>query len=179
MVIVASALEPSVETHSDEVYKKTLFSRDDQLIETLNAGINAASMKAEASRSRSGGSDQSRSRRSERRPQVSWITSSRSGHARTWPGLSGALEDADAGAGGRSSHLERTLQRRYGDFSGLGVVHIRLKESLADKGTVRFQAGRFGSYRTFFTYSPSLNKADAFIAHEGSSTDGPFENPLR
>src|SRR6266850_2372728 len=41
MVIVASALEPSVETHSDEVYKKTLFSRDDQLIETLNAGINA------------------------------------------------------------------------------------------------------------------------------------------
>src|SRR5262249_31804881 len=41
MVITASALQPQVETHSDEVYKRTLFSRDDQLLETLNAGINA------------------------------------------------------------------------------------------------------------------------------------------
>jgi hypothetical protein len=41
IVITASALEPQVETHSDEVYKKTLFSRDDQLFENLNAGINA------------------------------------------------------------------------------------------------------------------------------------------
>ena len=41
LVITASALEPQAETHSDEVYKRTLFSRDDQLLETLNAGINA------------------------------------------------------------------------------------------------------------------------------------------
>ena len=40
-VITASALEPQVETYSDEVYKRLLFSRDDQLLETLNAGINA------------------------------------------------------------------------------------------------------------------------------------------
>jgi hypothetical protein len=41
VVITASALQPQVETHSDEAYKRTLFSRDDQLLETLNAGINA------------------------------------------------------------------------------------------------------------------------------------------
>ena len=41
IVITASALEPQVETHSDEVYKRTLFSRDDQLLESLNGGINA------------------------------------------------------------------------------------------------------------------------------------------
>src|SRR5207247_4936746 len=40
-VITASASEPQTEYRSDEVYKRTLFSRDDQLLETLNAGINA------------------------------------------------------------------------------------------------------------------------------------------
>ncbi|MBI1895467.1 MAG: hypothetical protein HYS04_02865 [Acidobacteria bacterium] len=29
----------------------------------------------------------------------------------------------------------------YGDFSGLGVVHIRLRESLADNLTLRLQSG--------------------------------------
>jgi len=65
------------------------------------------------------------------------------------------------------------------DFSGLGVVHIRLKESLPDEATIRVQGGSFGSYRTFFGYSPVLEKADAFLAYEGSRTDGPFQNPLR
>src|SRR5262245_13428587 len=41
IVITASGLDPQVQTYSDEVYKKTLFSRDDQLFETLNGGINA------------------------------------------------------------------------------------------------------------------------------------------
>ena len=66
----------------------------------------------------------------------------------------------------------------YGDFSGLGVVHIRLKESLPNPGTLRLQAGSFGSYRRFFAYSPALERADSFLAYEGSRTDGPFDNPL-
>src|SRR5262245_25262348 len=41
IVITASALEPQLETQSDDVYKKALFSRDDQLLEALNGGINA------------------------------------------------------------------------------------------------------------------------------------------
>jgi hypothetical protein len=32
LVITASGLEPRVETRSDEVYKRTLFSRDDKLL---------------------------------------------------------------------------------------------------------------------------------------------------
>jgi hypothetical protein len=66
----------------------------------------------------------------------------------------------------------------YGDFSGLGVVHIRLKESLPNRGTLRIQTGSFGSHRTFLAYSPTVEKADSFIAYEGSRTDGPFQNPL-
>ena len=37
----------------------------------------------------------------------------------------------------------------YGDFSGLGVVHIRLRESLPDEITARMQGGSFGTARGF------------------------------
>ena len=67
----------------------------------------------------------------------------------------------------------------YGDFSGLGVVHIRLRESLPDQMTARIQGGSFGAFRTFLSYSPRLANGDAFVAYDGSRTDGPFINPLR
>src|SRR5438093_150754 len=75
--------------------------------------------------------------------------------------------------------LNGPFSAEYGDFSGLGVVHIRLKESLAEQAMLRLQGGSFGAVRSFFSYSPSLEKADAFLAYEGSHTDGPFRNPLR
>jgi len=67
----------------------------------------------------------------------------------------------------------------YGDFSGLGVVHIRQRESLPDEFTVRLQGGNFDTGRGFLAYSPNVDKVDAYIAYEGSYTDGPFENPGR
>ncbi|MBO0797607.1 MAG: TonB-dependent receptor, partial [Blastocatellia bacterium] len=74
--------------------------------------------------------------------------------------------------------LNGPFSAEYGDFSGLGVVHIKLKESLPDRITARFQGGSFGTFRTFLAYSPELKKGDALIAYEGSRTNGPFENPL-
>ena len=41
VVIVASSLEPGIEQRNEEIYRSTLFSRDDQLLDTLAAGINA------------------------------------------------------------------------------------------------------------------------------------------
>jgi len=67
----------------------------------------------------------------------------------------------------------------YGDFSGLGVVHIRLRESLPDQLMLRLQGGSFGAFRSLLSYSPNLKNGDAFVAYEGSLTDGSFENPLR
>src|SRR5262249_46647096 len=67
----------------------------------------------------------------------------------------------------------------YGDFSGLGVVHIRMKDTMPDQLTIRLQGGSFDAYREFVAYSPSLDHADAFIAYDGSHTDGPFINPGR
>jgi hypothetical protein len=40
LVISATALNPTIDERNDAVYKDTLFSRDDQLMDTLAAGIN-------------------------------------------------------------------------------------------------------------------------------------------
>ncbi len=181
MVITASALEPQVETRSDEVYKRTLFSRDDQLLETLNAGINAGQHE--------GGGKSLEIRRfgfnldhggvnGGLKVLVDDIQQNQGtqGHGQGYLGSLKALtpeliQDVNI--------LNGPFSAEYGDFSGLGVVHIRTKEGLPDPFTLRLQGGAFGSYRTFVGYSPSLEKADAFLAYEGSRTDGPFQNPLR
>jgi outer membrane receptor protein involved in Fe transport len=67
----------------------------------------------------------------------------------------------------------------YGDFSGLGVVQINLKESLPQQFTARAQGGSFNTFRGFFAWSPSWKNIDTFIAYEPSYTDGPFKSPLR
>jgi outer membrane receptor protein involved in Fe transport len=66
----------------------------------------------------------------------------------------------------------------YGDFSALGVIHIRLKERLDDKFTFRAQGGSFNGYRTFAAWSPHSRKADSLAAWEHAYTDGPFLKPL-
>jgi outer membrane receptor protein involved in Fe transport len=181
MVITASALEPQVETRSDEVYKRTLFSRDDQLLETLNAGINAGQHE--------GGGKSLEIRRfgfnldhgginGGLKVLVDDIQQNQGtqGHGQ---GYLGSLKTLTPELIQDVNILNGPFSAEYGDFSGLGVVHIRTKEGLPDPFTLRLQGGSFGSYRTFFGYSPSLEKADAFLAYEGSRTDGPFENPLR
>src|ERR1051325_575695 len=40
LVITATALDPSIDRRNGAVYKNTLFNRDDQLMDTLAAGIN-------------------------------------------------------------------------------------------------------------------------------------------
>jgi len=181
MVITASVLEPQVETHSDEVYKRTLFSRDDQLLESLNAGINAGQHE--------GGGKSLEIRRfgfnldhggvnGGLKVLVDDIQQNQGtqGHGQ---GYLGALKTLTPELIQDVNILNGPFSAEYGDFSGLGVVHIRLKESLPDAATLRVQGGSFGSYRTFFGLSPALDKVDAFLAYEGSRTDGPFDNPLR
>jgi hypothetical protein len=67
----------------------------------------------------------------------------------------------------------------YGDFSGLGVVHIRQRESLSDEFTLRLQGGSFDTGRSFLAWSPTATDTDAYVAYEGSYTNAPFKNPLR
>jgi len=181
IVITASGLEPQVETHSDEVYKKMLLSRDDQLLETLNAGINAGQHE--------GGGKSLEIRRfgfnldhgganGGLKVLVDDVQQNQStqGHGQ---GYLGALKTLTPELIQDVNVLNGPFSAEYGDFSGLGVVHIRLKESLPHHLTMRLQGGSFGGRRSLFGYSPSLDKSDAFLSYEHSRTEGPFENPLR
>jgi outer membrane receptor protein involved in Fe transport len=75
--------------------------------------------------------------------------------------------------------LNGPFSAEYGDFSGLGVVHLRTKESLPDILTARVQGGSFDTFRSFLAYSPSIDSSNAFIAYEASRTDGPFISTSR
>ncbi|MEZ5395853.1 MAG: hypothetical protein R2724_23980 [Bryobacterales bacterium] len=66
----------------------------------------------------------------------------------------------------------------HGDFSGLGVVQVRLKEELPNVLTARVQGGSFNTKRVFLGWSPDVDWRDMFFAYEGSSSDGPFVKPL-
>ncbi|MGH9833348.1 MAG: TonB-dependent receptor [Blastocatellia bacterium] len=180
LVITAAQLDPTIDRRNDTVYRDTLFSRDDQVFHTLDAGINAGQHE--------GGGKSLEVRRFGFNTDHGGVggglkvlvdnvqqNQGTQGHGQGYLGQLKSLtpelvEDVDI--------LNGPFSAEYGDFSGLGVVHIRLKESLPDKLTARFQGGSFGSYRSFLAYSPELKRGDALIAYELSRTDGPFKNPL-
>ncbi|MBI4467834.1 MAG: TonB-dependent receptor [Acidobacteria bacterium] len=181
MVIVAPQLDPSINRRNDAVYKNTLFLRDDQVFQTLDAGINAGQHE--------GGGKSLEIRRFGFNLDHGGVSGglkvlvddvqqnqSTQGHGQGYLGQLKSLtpelvHDVDI--------LNGPFRAEYGDFSGLGVVHIRLRESLAEQFMARIQGGSFGTIRTFLAYSPHLRKGDAFIAYERSRTDGPFVSPLR
>jgi TonB-dependent Receptor Plug Domain len=181
VVITATALDPTIDRRNDTIYRSTLFGRDDQLLQTLNAGINVGQHEG-------GGKS---------------LEIRRFGHNLDHGGINGGLKvlvdnvqqnHATQGHGqgylGQLKSLTPELleavdilngpfNAQYGDFSGLGVVHIRLRESLPGQLTMRFQGGSFHSRRMFLAYSPRLERAESLIAYEKSYLDGPFINPAR
>ncbi len=181
VVIQDTALNPTIDQRNDAIYKNTLFERDDQLVQTLNAGINAGQHE--------GGGKSLEIRRFGYNLDHGGVNGGlkvlvdnvqqnlgTQGHGQGYLGqlksLTPELID-DVGI------LNGPFSAQYGDFSGLGVVQIRLKEALPDLLTLRIQGGNFNSKRAFLAYSPQLKNADAFIAYEGAYTDGPFINPGR
>jgi hypothetical protein len=180
LIISASQLEPAVDRRNEAIYRDTLFSRDDQVFHTLDAGINAGQHE--------GGGKSLEIRRfgfnldhggvnGGLKVLVDNVQQNQGtqGHGQGYLGQLKSLtpelvQDVDIQNGPFSAE--------YGDFSGLGVVHIRLKETLADQLTARFQGGSFDTFRSFLGYSPKLKTGDRLIAYELSRSDGPFKNPL-
>src|SRR5262245_27974824 len=180
LVISASQLDPTIDRRNEAIYRDTLFSRDDQVFHTLDAGVNAGQHE--------GGGKSLEIRRFGFNLDHGGVSGGlkvlvdnvqqnqgTQGHGQGYLGQLKSLtpelvQDVDI--------LNGPFNAEYGDFSGLGVVHIRLKESLDDQVIARFQGGSFGSFRTFLGYSPVLKRGKAIVAYEGSRTDGPFINPL-
>lgn len=181
IVIQASALEPGIERRNEAVYRDTLFSRDDQIFFTLDAGINAGQHE--------GGGKSLEIRRFGFNTDHGGVNGGlkvlvdnvqqnqgTQGHGQ---GYLGQLKSLTPELVEEVNIVNGPFSAEYGDFSGLGVVHIRLREQLPDQLTWRVQGGRFDSFRSFLAYSPTLKSARSFIAYEASRTDGPFLNPLR
>jgi len=180
IVITASPVDASVEQRNREAFNKTLFSRDDQVFHLLEAGINAGQHE--------GGGKSIEVRRygfnldhggvsGGLKVLVDNIQQNQStqGHGQ---GYLGSLKSMSPELVDEVDVHNGPFRAEYGDFSGLGVVHIRTRESLADQYTVRLQGGSFGSRRGFFGWSPDWPNTDVVIAYDGSLTDGPFLKPL-
>lgn len=179
--ITGTIVEPSIERRNDTVYLEGLFSRDDQIFDTLAAGINAGQHE--------GGGKSIEVRRfgfnldhggvgGGLKVVVDNVQQNQAtqGHGQ---GYLGSLKSLTPELIADVDIVNGPFSAEYGDFSGLGVVQIRTKETLPDLFTARIQGGSFGTFRSFLAYSPKLAKADAIIAYEASRTDGPFVSPLR
>ncbi|HEY7392692.1 MAG TPA: TonB-dependent receptor [Bryobacteraceae bacterium] len=181
LVVSAQTLEPGIDLRNSEVYKSTLFTRDDQLLQQLDAGIDAGQHE--------GGGKSLEIRR----------FGFNLDHGGVNGGLKVLLDDVQQNQGTQGhgqgylgslksvspeliqdvTVINGPFQAEYGDFSGLGVVHIRQRESLPDEFTVRLEGGNFDTGRVFLVYSPDWQGVDSYIAYDGSYTDGPFLSPLR
>ncbi len=175
------ALTPDIEIRNAAVYNSTLFGRDDQLLQTLGAGVNAGQHE--------GGGKSLEVRRYGFNTDHGGVggglkivvdniqqNQGTQGHGQ---GYLGALKSLSPELVQDVSIINGPFSPAFGDFSGLGVVQIRQRESLPDTFTARIQGGSFNTFRGFFAYSPRWKNIDAFISYELSYTDGPFENPLK
>jgi hypothetical protein len=180
IVITATPVEPSIDRRNAAVFQETLFSRDDQVFHQLNAGINAGQHE--------GGGKSIEVRRfgfnldhggvnGGLKVLVDNIQQNQGtqGHGQ---GYLGSLKSVTPELIQEADIINGPFSAEYGDFSGLGVVHIRLRESFPDQWTARMQGGSFNTKRGFLSFSPELRNADAFLAYEGSHSDGPFVKPL-
>lgn len=179
-VEVRSTVQPSVDRRDAEVVQRTLFSRDDQILHVLGAGINAGQHE--------GGGKSLEIRRfgfnldhggvnGGMKVLVENVGQNQTtqGHGQ---GYLGALKSLSPELVQEVELINGPFSPEYGDFSGLGVVHIRLRESMPDRLTTRLLGGSFQTLRGFAAWSPVVRDGDALLAFEGSNSDGPFLQPL-
>ena len=181
MVVSDTTLEPTIDLRNSEVFSRTLFTRDDQVFQQLDAGIDAGQHE--------GGGKSLEIRR----------FGFNLDHGGVNGGLKVMLDDVQQNQGTQGhgqgylgslkavspeliqdvTVINGPFSAEYGDFSGLGVVQIRQRESMPDVLTLRAEGGQFDTARAFVAFSPDLPGVDSYAAYEGSYTDGPFLNPLR
>lgn len=180
ITITASPIQPMVDMRNAEVFQQTLFSRDDQVFHQLNGGINAGQHE--------GGGKSIEIRRFGFNLDHGGVSGGlkvlvdnvqqnqgTQGHGQ---GYLGSLKSMTPELIQEAQIINGPFSAEYGDFSGLGVVHIKLRDSFPDEWTAKVQGGSFGAKRGFLSFSPTLQNIDSFLSYEGAYTDGPFVKPL-
>lgn len=180
LTVTARIVEPSVDQRDQEVFRRTLFTRDDQVFQTLGAGLSLGQ--------HAGGGKSLEVRRfgfnldhggtgGGLRVMVDDILQNTvsGGHAHGYLGnLKGLTPELVADV----SLINGPFNAQYGDFSGLGVVNIKTREELPDRLTGRVQFGQYNTRRLFGAYSPAWDTSSGFVGFEHTYSDGPFDRPL-
>lgn len=162
-------------------FRSAIFSRDDQVFQQLDAGIDAGQHE--------GGGKSLEIRRygfnldhggvnGGLKVMVDGVPQNQGtqGHGQ---GYLGSLKAVSPELIEDVTVIDGPFSAEFGDFSGLGVVQLRERESMPDVLTLRAEGGQFGTERGFVAFSPGLPRVESYVAYEGSYTDGPFQNPLR
>jgi outer membrane receptor protein involved in Fe transport len=180
LTVTEHIVEPTVDRRDGQIFNKTLFSRDDQMFQTLGAGLNfgqhAGGGKSLEIRRFGFNLDHGGAGGGLRfmRDDV-FINDISGGHAH---GYIGSLKSLTPELVEGVNLINGPFNAQYGDFSALGVVTIDTRKTLADKIMARAQYGQFNTKRVVAGYSPEWGKNTALIAYEYSSSDGPFVRPL-
>lgn len=178
--VTEKIIEPSIERRDGEIFTKTLFSRDDQIFQTLGAGLNfgqhAGGGKSLEIRRFGFNLDHGGAGGGLRfmRDGV-FINDISGGHAHGYLGsLKGLTPELVEGV----NLINGPFDAQYGDFSSLGVITIDTRKSLQQDLFGRIQYGQFNTQRFVGGYSPEWGKNSALVAYEYSYSDGPFVRPL-
>jgi hypothetical protein len=180
LTVVERIVEPQAETRNAEVYTKTLFTRDDQVFQTLNAGISVGQ--------HAGGGKSLEIRRfgfnldhggtgGGIRIMVNDVQQNQQSQAHAH-GYLGNLKSLSPELVQNVTLLNGPFDAQYGDFSTLGVVTIETRDEMPDRLTGRLQFGQYNTWRGFGSYSPAWKNSGGLIAFESSYSDGPFVRPL-
>ena len=144
VTITDDAMSPDIERRNDAIYENSLFGRDDQMIFTLNAGINAGQHEGggkslEVRRfgfnTDHGGVNGGLKIMVDNMPQ----NQGTQGHGQ---GYLGDLKSLTPELVKDVSIINGPFSAVYGDFSGLGVVQVQTKETLPDHLRLVFRAAR-------------------------------------
>ncbi len=174
-------IEPTVDQRDAAIFNKTLFTRDDQIFQTLGAGLNfgqhAGGGKSLEVRRFGYNLDHGGTGGGLRMNMDDLIVNQVSGgHAH---GYLGALKGLSPELVENVNLINGPFNAAYGEFSGLGVVNIKTREEMPNQLTGRVQFGQFNTRRVFTAYSPTLKNTRMLFANEYSYSDGPYEQPLK
>lgn len=175
VVIRAESIEPHINRQDETLYREGFPARDDQVLFQFGSGINAGQHE--------GGGKSLEIRRFGFNLDHGGVgpgllikvdnfdqNQATQGHGQ---GYLGQLKSLSSELINEVQVLNGPFSAQYGNFSGLGVVQVSLKESLAQTALIRLQGGSFNTKRGFFAISPQ----NGFLAYELARTDTPFDKP--